>query len=239
MTFDLKPGGVPARCEVPDEFKWKLSDIYGAEDDWERDFERVKASLPQLAGMAGGLGESASNLLACLKLRDELSSMTEKLYVYAGMKSHEDTADPKYQNLSARARTLSVELAGVSSFVTPEIISIPEERLADLIDEGGFDDYRFMFREISRIRAHVLPRTEEELLARAGDMARAPDDAFSMLTNADMRFPVIRDEDGHDVELTEERYMKYISSRDRSVRKAAFDGLCDTYGKYGNTIGAA
>jgi oligoendopeptidase F len=240
MSFDPRSGGnVPARCDIPDEFKWKLSDIYATEDDWERDFERVKAAMARLTAMAGRLGESASNLLECLKLRDELSVMTEKIYVYAGMKSHEDTTEPKYQNLSARARTLSVELAGASSFVTPEILSIPEERLSVFIDAGGFDDYRFAFREISRSRAHVLPRAEEELLARAGDMARAPDDAFSMLTNADMRFPTIRDEQGRDAELTEERYMKYISSRDRDVRKAAFNGLYDTYGKYGNTIGAA
>ena len=240
MSFDPRPGGdVPARCDIPDEFRWRLSDIYGTEDGWERDFERVKASLPRLAAMAGTLGDSASNLLECLKLRDELSVVAEKIYVYAGMKNHEDTADPRYQNLFARARSLSVELAGASGFVTPEIISIPDERLAAFIDGGGFDDYRFTFRDISRSRAHILPRAEEELLARAGDMARAPDDAFSMLTNADMRFPVIRDEQGRDVELTEERYMKYISSRDRGVRQAAFDGLYDTYGKYGNTIGAA
>ena len=240
MSFDPRPGGdVPARRDIPDEFKWHLSDIYATEDDWERDFERVKALFPRLAAMAGTLGESASNLLECLKLRDEMSAMAEKIYVYAGMRSHEDAADSKYQNLFARARSLSVALAGASSFVTPEIISIPEERLAAFIDGGGFDDYRFAFREMSRSRAHILPRAEEELLARAGDMARAPDDAFSMLTNADMRFPVISDEQGRDAELTEERYMKFISSRDRGVRKAAFDGLYDTYGKYGNTIGAA
>ena len=71
MSFDPRPGGdVPARHDIPDEFKWHLSDIYATEDDWERDFESVKALFPRLAAMAGTLGESASNLLECLKLRD-------------------------------------------------------------------------------------------------------------------------------------------------------------------------
>lgn len=59
-----------------------------------------------------------------------------------------------------------------------------------------------------------------------------------MLTNADMKFPYIKDEKGRKVELSEERYIKYISSPKQSVRKAAFDALYETYGKNKNTLGA-
>jgi oligoendopeptidase F len=166
----------------------------------------------------------------------------EKIYTYAMMKSHEDTALPANQNLSSRAGTLAVEVSGASSFITPEIISIPEDVLRDFIDPAktgtDFDDYRFMLKEIIRLKEHILPKATEEILALAGEMASVSESAFSMLTDADMRFPVIRDEDGREVELTDERYMKYISSSVRDVRMSAFNGLYDTYGKYNNTIGA-
>ncbi|MDR2780836.1 MAG: oligoendopeptidase F [Synergistaceae bacterium] len=235
-------GEISPRSEIPDGFKWKLSDIYAAEADWESDFARVKAMIPKLSAMRGGLGKSASNLLSCLRLRDEISMVSEKIYVYATMKSHENTADPAAQNLAARAQTLITEMSGDASFVTPEIIGIPDEVLSDFTDPArtgaDFDEYRFMFREIARSHAHILPRAEEELLARAGEMASVSDSAFSMLTDADMRFGFIRGEDGREEELTEERYMKHISSRDRSVRLSAFTALYETYRKYNNTIGA-
>ncbi|MDR3281016.1 MAG: oligoendopeptidase F [Synergistaceae bacterium] len=243
IAFDGFGGGeVPARPDVPDEFKWKLSDIYENDSDWEEDFSRVKSGMSRLSSMAGTLCDSAARLLECLRLRDELSMTAERVYVYATMKSHEDTANPVYQNLASRAGTLAVELSGAASFVTPEIISIPDDVINSFTTPANtgadFDDYRFMFRETARRKEHILSGAEEDLLARAGDMASAPDNAFSMLTNADMKFPSIRDEDGRDVELTEERYMKYISSRDRLVRRAAFTALYETYAAYNNTIGA-
>jgi oligoendopeptidase F len=151
-------------------------------------------------------------------------------------------ANPTYQNLSSRAATLTVELSAATSFLTPEIIAIPEATLLGFIDPditgGDFDDYRFTLREILRRKEHILSIEEESLLAKAGDMASTPDNAFSMLTDADMKFPTVRDEDGNEIELTEERYMKLISSRSRDVRKSAFDALYSTYGKFNNTIGA-
>ncbi|MDR3076877.1 MAG: oligoendopeptidase F [Synergistaceae bacterium] len=242
MTFKISGGEVPLRANIPDEFKWKLTDIYKSDDDWESDFSRVKNELPRLAAMSGSLGQSAENLLSCLRMRDDISMTVEKIYTYAMMKSHEDTALPAYQNLYARACALAAEMSGASSFITPEIIAMPEEVLNGFIDPAktgsDFDDYRFMFQEITRMKGHVLSGAEEELLARASEMAAASENAFSMLTDADMRFPVIRDEDGREVELTDERYMKYISSRDRGVRMSAFSGLYETYGKYNNTMGA-
>ncbi|MDR1916277.1 MAG: oligoendopeptidase F [Synergistaceae bacterium] len=238
----LMSGEIPARADIPDEFKWRLSDIYATDGDWERDFARVKSELPKLSAFKGTLGESPESLLACLRQQDEISILMGRVYVYASMKSHEDTADPTYQDMSSRAAALMVEVSTAASFITPEIIAIPEETLRGFMDPrktgSRFDDYRFTLKEILRQKEHILSGELEELLARAGDMASSPDNTFSMLTNADMKFPMIRDEDGREVELTDERYMKYISSSSRTVRQAAFDALYETYGKNNNTLGA-
>ena len=235
-------GEVPVRADIPDEFKWKLSDIYESDAAWEKGYERLRASLPKLAAKQGTLGKSAADLLSCLRASDEISIELGKLYAYAHMKSHEDTANAAYQAMSAKATTLAVEASAATSFITPEIVAIPRDTLDSFLDPknsgADFDDYRFMIAEILRTQEHVLSHAEEAILAKTGDMASVPENAFSMLTNADMKFPVIEDEDGNDVELTEERYMKYIASRVRGVRKAAFDGLYETYKKSNNTIGA-
>lgn len=240
-SFAFAGGELPERSDVPDEFKWRLSDIYASDADWEREYETVRAEIPKLSALRGTLGKSASDLLACLRKNDEIAVLLGKLYVYANMKSHEDTANATYQAMANRAGTLAVAFSAAASFVTPEIIAIPEKKLRIFLygsTAEDFADHRFNIEEILRTKAHVLSVAEETILARAGDMAGVPENAFSMLTNADMKFPSIRDEKGKKVELTEERYIKYISSRNREVRKAAFEALYATYGKNLNTLGA-
>ena len=240
-SFAFAGGELPERSDVSDEFKWRLSDIYASDADWEREYETVRTEIPKLSALRGTLGKSASDLLACLRKNDEIAMLLGKLYVYANMKSHEDTANATYQAMANRAGTLAVAFSAAASFVTPEIIAIPEKKLRIFLygsTAEDFADHRFNIEEILRTKAHVLSVAEETILARAGDMAGVPENAFSMLTNADMKFPSIRDEKGKKVELTEERYIKYISSRNREVRKAAFEALYATYGKNLNTLGA-
>lgn len=229
---------VPTRAEVPDELKWKLSDIYANDEAWETARAEVEASLPAIAARAGSLGESSSRLLACLRDVDRLSIEFERVYVYAHMRSHEDTADPAAQAMAMAASSLAAAASAAMSFMTPEIISIGRERIDELIAGEEFDDYRFMFSEIWRKQQHVLSASKEALLARASEVASTSENAFSMHTNADMRFPNITDESGAEVELTEERYMRFISSSDRRVRREAFEALFGTYAKSSNTLGA-
>jgi oligoendopeptidase F len=215
-----------------------LSDIYASEAKWEADFKKVQKDLPQIAKFAGRLGESADVLLECFTVRDKIGIMLGKLYVYANMKSHEDTAVSKYQGLSNRVSTLSVEFSTAASYITPEILALPEKKLLQYIKDKKLKDYSFGLKELMRQREHVLSLEEEILLAKSGDMAGVADNAFSMLTNADMKFPPIKGEDGKTVEMSEERAVTYLRSRKRPVRKAAFQSLYKPYNEMRNTLGA-
>ncbi|MDR3355214.1 MAG: oligoendopeptidase F [Synergistaceae bacterium] len=247
LSAFLPPGSegavvrIPSRDEVADEFKWDPSAVFASEDDWEAEFLRVREALPRLAAFKGTLGESASNLLRCLRTRDEIFASLARVHVYASMKSHEDMTVSRYQTLSDRSEGLWAEASAASGFISPELLSIPGETLNAFIgdDGGAFDDYRFELRDTIRRRERVRSGEEETLLARASEMSSVPFTVFSMLANADMRFPNVKDEDGNDAELSEERYTKLVSSRNRDVRKGAFEALYETYRKNLNTFGAA
>mgnify|MGYP005835160591 CR=1 FL=1 len=236
---EKKSNAVPKREEIAVEYKWKLESIYANDKLWEKDFEKVKKLLPELEQFKGKLGQSAKELLKCLKTRDKISELTSKLYVYAYMKSHEDTKNTTYQALTDRVTTLTVQLDSAASFITPEILTIPEETLTVyLTKEKGLKVYGFYLEEILRQKAHVLSAREEEIIARMGEIAQNPETVYSMLTNADLKFPCIKDEKGEEIELSEERYAKFIRSEDRQVRKDAFLGLFSTYKGMNNTLGA-
>ncbi|HJV44571.1 MAG TPA: oligoendopeptidase F [Bacillota bacterium] len=230
---------LPKREELDDKFKWNLEDIYESNESWEADFSKVKKLLPRLEQYKGKLSESAKSLQECLNIKQEISLLMEKLYVYSRMRRDENNANHVYQALTDRASSLSVQVGSATSYIVPEILTIPEEKLKAFVhDDKDLALYGFYFEELFRQKQHVLSADQEELLAQAGELAGAPGNIFRMLNNADLKFPKVKDDEGDEVELTHGRYIQFMESDDRDVRRSAFEAMYDTYRKYKNTIAA-
>ncbi|NGX96457.1 MAG: oligoendopeptidase F, partial [Candidatus Afipia apatlaquensis] len=178
-------------------------------------------------------------LLSCLELKDKVLRLIEKLCVYAQMRRDEDNSNSKYQAMADRAEGLSNEVEKELSFITPEIISIPTEIIDNYIKEDDrLKIYRHYLDSIIRMKEHVLSPDEERIISMAGDIAQVPENAFRMLSHADMKFPTVKNEEGENVELSEGRYYQLSRSSNREVRKNAFEQFYSTYKKYENTFAA-
>ncbi|HZG87209.1 MAG TPA: oligoendopeptidase F [Paenibacillus sp.] len=228
---------VPKRADVPAEHQWKLEDLFPSQDAWNKEYEEVKSLLGKIADYQGKLTDAAA-LKGCFELEDEISLHTERLYVYANMRHHQDTADPTYQALSDKAKKLSVDVGEALSFITPEILSLSEEQLKAFIEDPTLAPYKHTLEEMLRQKPHVLSKAEEALLAQVGNISQAPNTIFGMINNADMKFPTIKNEKGEDVELTHGRYIQFLESRKREVRESAFKAMYATYAKQKNTLAA-
>lgn len=227
------------RHDVPVEHRWDLDAVYGSVAAWEQDYAKVEAMLPELTGFQGRLGESSQTLLTALKRRDEISQLLEQVYVYASMKEDENTANSTYQALSSRATSLYAKVGAAMAFMTPEILAIPTETIRGWLEsDPGLAVYRHELKDTLREKEHVRSQEVEELLAHMGEVGSAPHDIFGKLNNADIKFPRIKDEDGQEVELTHGRYLRFLESADRRVRKDAFEALYATYAKFRNTLAA-
>ncbi|MBO8162949.1 MAG: oligoendopeptidase F [Brevibacillus sp.] len=230
---------LPKRSEIPDQFKWRLEDIYPSDAEWEQDVAKIKELIDQVKARQGSLAQSGKHLLEALILQDEVNKLLERVYVYARMRRDEDNTNPTYQALTDRATSLSTLVYSATAYIQPEILAIPDEQLRQLQEsEPGLAHYRFLLEEITRQKPHTLSAAEEAILAQASEVTAAPSTIFSMLNNADIKFPMITDEHGEEVELTKGRYIQFMESRDRRVRKEAFQALYETYGKQKNTIAA-
>lgn len=230
---------IPQRSEIPDKYKWKLEDIYSTDSLWEYDFSRVEALLPEMEKFKGHLAESGKTLLDCLIMQDSIWNIMDRLYVYAYMKLDEDTRISKYQELSDRAASLDIKVTQAVSFIDPEVLSIPQSTLDDLMDqEKGLALYGHYIDNIIRKKAHTLSAPEEEILAQAGNIARIPRTVFTMIDDADVKFGSIKDEEGNEVQLTKQRYSKFLESTDRRVRRDAMDTYSGAWLGYVNTLGA-
>lgn len=125
----------------------------------------------------------------------------------------------------------------LSSFVVPEILKLDEEKLNTFYkDEEKLEDYRFSIENIYRFKNHTLDEEKEKMLSNLSKCLSNPEETYEALTDSDFEYDYITDEKGNKVKFNESNYSLFIKSKDRSVRKKAFEMLHNKYKKYIRTI---
>ncbi len=230
-------GQLKTRAEVPEELTWDLEAIFETNELWEKEYKQLAEELPKFKEYQGRVTESAETLLKVFKLQDKLIERLGKLYAYSHMRNDEDTTNSTYQAMNQRADSLLTIASSEMSFITPEILAADEATIKDYRDQNNeLSKYGKTLDEINRQRPHILSEKEEVLLAEMSEATQNASQTFSMLNNADLKFPNIKDEKGNDVELTHGRYHSFMESSDRTVRKSAFKAMHQTYGDFKNTF---
>ena len=224
------------RNEIDEKDTWDLSTIFETDQKWEEELALLTENTKEAASLEGHLLDSAESLLNITECYLDLSRRLEKLYVYAHMKNDQDTRVAKYQEYYAKAMTLYSQLDQVFSFYEPEFMAITEEQYQNfLAEEPKLQPYKHFFDKLLQNKEHVLSQREEELLAGAGEIFGAASETFAILDNADIVFPFVKDEDGNEVQLSHGVYMRLVESKNRDVRRGAYEALYSTYEQYQHT----
>ena len=228
------------RSEADSKYTWKLEDMVAEDSQWEQMFKEASGEISEYASYKGRLAGSADALYACLLFDDKLSQKIERLYVYARMRSDEDTTVQRYQDMFSRAQTLSYRAAENSSFLVPEILSMDRELLEQyMAADNGIGHFKRALEIILARRDHTLSGEMEELLAQSYDATQGASQIFTMFNNADVKFPVITGESGEGIQITHGNYISLMENQDRRIRKDAFEGLYSVYEQFSNTLAAA
>ena len=224
------------RNEINEKDTWDLSTIFETDQKWEEELALLTEDTKEAASLEGHLLDSAESLLNITERYLDLSRRLEKLYVYAHMKNDQDTRVAKYQEYYAKAMTLYSQLDQVFSFYEPEFMAITEDQYQNfLAEEPKLQPYKHFFDKLLQNKDHVLSQREEELLAGAGEIFGAASETFAILDNADIVFPYVQDEDGNEVQLSHGIYMRLVESKNREVRRGAYEALYSTYEQYQHT----
>ncbi|RVU70906.1 MULTISPECIES: oligoendopeptidase F [Lactobacillus] len=228
---------IPNRNEVPEELTWDLTRIFKDDQAWEQAYDQVKNDLTDLANLKGKLSKSGKDLYEGLTTILAVKRRLENVYVYATMSSDVDTSDSHYLGYVAKVQSLASQFSAATAFINPEILSIPEEKLAAFKDEEPrLKDYAHWLDQITSKRPHTLPAAEEKIIADAGDALGVSESTFNVLTNSDMEYGYVQDENGEMVQLSDGLYSLLIQSQDRRVRKNAFDVIYAAYGQFENSL---
>lgn len=225
------------REKIEEKYKWKLEDLYENKEKYDKDLIKLSELVDEFEKYKGKILENDNTLLETLLLDEKIDMLTNKLYVYANMKLHEDTRVGVNQEL---AGNLDITLANINeriSFFVPELLEKDYSYVEKLIEKNDkLERFKFLLEVIFNEKDHILSKEIEALMSRTGNILSIPDNVFSNLNDADLVFGEIKDENGKNVELTKANYYIYSLSKDRRVRKEAFETLYKKYKELNNTF---
>lgn len=228
---------LPKREEVPIEKTWDLTTIFKTDEDWEKAYDEAAKEVAKLNEYQGTLADGADQLLNVLETIHAAMRKVENLYVYSHLKNDQDTGNNTYQAMNNRAMTLATNAAAATSWFDPELLTLPEEKIEKYFEDNkDLELYRHAIQNITTNRDHVLSAEMEGLLAEAGDVLDGSQQTFAILNNADIEFPTVTNEDGEEVQLSHGLYGQLLESKNRAVRKEAFEALYEVYGGLKNTF---
>ena len=224
-----------ARKDMDPRYLWDLSSIIESAAELERQFKEAQEQVSAFSTWQGHVGE---NPRKAIREAMEMNRLLERLLVYAAMYADQDGGDSQAQDQLTRARSLAAKAESAVSFLQPELLSLPEQTLLDMKNDPDFSEYDVFVDDLLRNKPHTLSAKEERLLAMTNELMGAPDAVYTMLSDVDMPFPVVKDEEGNQVKLSNAMYGRLIRSRNREVRRGAFEAMMKGYNDYRQTYAA-
>ena len=230
---------VPLRADVPLADTWDLTTLYPDVPAWQADFDAVRADYPGFAAFKGKLGQSAQHLLDALEAEKTLSLKIERLYSYASLQNSEDGSDAAYLGRMAQLQHLLTQIGEGTAFFEPEVQAIDDASFAKFLADPLLAPWKTRLEKTRRFKPHILSEAEERLLALGQAALAGHRETFAQLTNVDMKFGTIRDENGQEVELSQSSFSSFLNKRDPALRRTAFHQFYREFSDHRFTLASA
>ncbi|MBM7690059.1 oligoendopeptidase F [Enterococcus ureilyticus] len=228
---------LPERSSLPIEKTWDLTKIFENDEAFDEAYQVLVDELKEVEHFKGRLDKDSDTFLNSIEMLLNIYRKIEVIYVYAHLKNDQDTTNTAYQALYARASSLLAQTSEAVAWFEPEVLSLSDDKIWGYFNENSqLEIYRHFIENILSDRPHILSADQEALLAGAGEIFEASSNTFSILNNADLKFPVIENEQGEKIQLTHGVYGQLMENTHRSVREEAFKGLYTVYEQFKNTF---
>ncbi len=227
------------RDQIEAQYKWDLKTIYKNKEAFLEEFNCVQKRVE--AFKETDFLNNADSLYHTLKEFFDIDMYLDKMWSYTSQKHDEDIANNENQTYKEKVINLYNKFSENTAFLMPKILEFGEDKIKAYLKENENlkKEYAFVLEDLFREKPHTLSLAEEKLMSSLNKAFSDTNKIASMLTDSEMDFGFIKDENGKEVKLTDTNYMIYISSKDRRVRKEAFETLYNGYQKFNNTLALA
>ena len=230
---------IPTRAEIPSADTWDLTLLYPDAAAWQRELETIRADYPGLLQFKGRLAAGAGILQQALELEKTLNLKIERLYSYASLQASEDGSNNDYLTRQGELQNLLTRIDEATAFFAPEIQAIGDDSFAAYLADPLLAPWKIRLEKLRRFKPHILSEPEERLLALGAASLAGHRETFGQLTNIDMRFGVIKDENGQEVTLSQSSYSSFLYKRDQSLRRTAFHQFYQEFSDHRFTIASS
>jgi oligoendopeptidase F len=228
---------LPGRDEIPDKYKWNLTDIYSDETAWQKDYDWIKSKLSELAAFKGKIGKSAKDLYAFLMLSDEVEAKFNRVYIYAACGRDIDLENSSFQIMFTKMQKLGSEIAAATAFFDPELMNISNEKMAEFYKtEPKLLDFKHLFEQKFLRREHIMSAGNEKLMAELSPIFSIPTNTYGTLNDAELPFPKIKDADGNEIQVSHGRYRAGLFAQDRNYRRDIYKATYVPYNMLKGTM---
>lgn len=225
------------RTKIDDQYKWDLTQIFKNNEEFEETYNQVKKEIEDFAKYEEIMLKDANNLYRTLTIYYDINRKLEKLYVYTSFLFDIDTSNNQNQALKMKMSNLYNDWTKTSFFVTPTILKKDYKEIEEYYkEEPKLLEYEIILKREFRYKNHTLSDAEERLISSVTKALGNDYQTYTLLKDSDLTFGNVTNEEGQEVELTSSNYSLFIESKNRSVRKDAFQTLYKTYKQFANTF---
>ncbi len=235
MTTTNNQSQVVKRESIDPKYTWDLTPFFADDSQWESSFRQLKELLTTVSAYKGTLNQSLQHFKQFIVLKEQIITLAGRLYTYAKMRWDENTKSNTYKSLFERVQLISAEVETSLSFVEPEILNNLDTYLGYVENDDKLQEYRRYFERLKIQKEHILSDIEEAIISEASILCQGPETIFNVLSDSDLPFPMVTDDEGKQVKLSHSRYSTLMESYNRDVRSGAFHALYGTYRSYINT----
>ncbi len=238
--FRPAPGALPERPQVPERYKWNVSDICRDWAEWDALYRELAEGIEGLKRFEGTLGGGADRLLAAFKAQDSVGALMYRVWYFASLQYDQDQRDNQVNARRQQVQILFAKHQQALSWFNPELLATPAETVRGWMEASAeLAVYRFAIESLWHEQEHVLDAPGERLMSFAGRFNGIPYDTYAALTTADMKFPTITLASGDAMTLTYGQYRAILeTNRSQADRAAAYRAFHQSYADSQNTYAA-
>lgn len=225
------------RKDVPDEYKWKIEDLYATPDEWKNDKEALISMISKIDEMSKGWTESEDKMLEMMQFTDALYLKGERLYAYASNSSNMELSNPIFIMMKGELQSIYVKAGTKLSFIREDLLKMDEKVVQEYFKkQPKLEIYRKSYEDIIRSRDHILPQEQENILTQTGLFSGVTSEASNLLRDVDMPADEVMLSNGSKVILNPVNYQKYRASKNPADRTLVMKTFWRNYKKYENTL---
>lgn len=227
-----------SRKDVPEKYKWDLSDFFKDDKDYEEKFDVATKLIKELANYKN-CTKDANKLYKYLEKEMNAFALCQNLYVYAYLLNDQELGIAENIERKNKAIKLLTDLEKNTSFFSDELLGLSLKEYNDLfIKNKKLYEYKAALDQIYKDKGHILSPETENIITDLINATNHFEDISSTMLNSEHNYGTIRFDDGRVEQIQKNNYRLFLKNENERIRKEAFISFNDKIDEYSKTSAA-